>query len=104
MKTAGMLTLFAAGIISFSSVLFADGESNYKTACFACHDTGVAGSPKLGDMENWAPRIAQGNEMLYQHALAGFQGASGFMPPRGGSGLSDDEIKAVVDYMVSKSQ
>ena len=99
-----MLAIFAAGSLTFSTTLLADGESDYKSSCFACHDGGIAGAPKLGDKENWAPRIAQGNEKLYSNAINGFQGSAGFMPPRGGSALSDDAIKAVVDYMVSKSQ
>ena len=104
MKTASMLALLAAGTMTISTAVLADGEADYKTACFACHDTGVAGSPKVGDKENWAPRIAQGNDTLYKHAIEGFQGKTGFMPPRGGSQLDDDAIKAVVDYMVANSQ
>ena len=103
MKSAKALAVIAAGTL-LSSVAFADGEADYKTACFACHDMGVAGAPKIGDKDNWAPRIAQGNEKLYKNAIEGFQGAAGYMPPRGGSQLSDDAIKAVVDYMVANSQ
>ncbi len=82
----------------------ADGAADYKTACFACHDTGVAGAPKLGDTENWAPRIEQGVDTLYKHAIEGYQGKAGYMPPKGGSTLSDEAIKGVVDYMVAQSQ
>ena len=64
----------------------------------------MAGSPKVGDVADWAPRIAQGNEVLYKHAIEGYQGSKGYMPPRGGSQLGDDAIKAVVDYMVANSQ
>lgn len=94
----------AAIVVGLSNAAFADGESDYKTACFACHDSGVAGSPKLGDTENWAPRIEQGMDTLYKHAIEGYQGEKGYMPPRGGSTLSDEAIKAVVDYMVAQSQ
>ncbi len=93
-----------AGMFAAPSFVVADGEADYKTACFACHDMAVAGAPKLGDQANWAPRIAQGNDVLVQHVIAGYQGKSGFMPPRGGSMLSDEAIAGVVEYMVGKSQ
>lgn len=92
-----------AGLVGFSATVFADGEAKYKTQCFACHDMGVAGAPKLTDKENWAPRIAQGVDTLYKHAIEGFTGSAGVMPPRGGSQFSDDEIKEIVDYMVEQA-
>jgi cytochrome c5 len=50
-------------------------------------------------------RIAQGAEVLYEHAIVGYQGETGFMPPKGGfAHLSDDDIKLAVDYMVEQSQ
>ena len=62
---------------------------------------GTGGAPPVGDVAAWAPRIAQGMDTLYMHALMGFQGTKGFMPPKGGRvDLSDDEIKAAVDYLV----
>ena len=73
-------------------------------ACVVCHTTGIAGSPKLGDAEAWAPRIAQGMEVLNQHAIKGFQGSSGIMPAKGGRvDLSDEAIAAAVAYMVEES-
>lgn len=81
------------------------GESTYKKTCALCHAAGVAGAPKPGDKEDWGPRIAQGNDTLYKHAIEGFTGAKGMMPARGGgASLTDDEVKAAVDYMVTKSQ
>jgi len=81
------------------------GESIYKGKCVACHGTGAAGAPKLGDKEAWASRIAQGNAVLSQHAIAGFKGSKGYMPPKGGfMSLSDDEVSFAVQYMVSQSQ
>jgi len=83
----------------------AAGESVYKKTCALCHAAGVAGAPKPGDKAEWEPRIAQGNETLYKHAIEGFTGAKGMMPPRGGgASLTDDEVKAAVDYMVAKSK
>lgn len=80
------------------------GKKIYDTACVACHGAGVAGAPKMGDKANWAPRIKQGSATLYEHAIKGFQGKAGVMPPKGGSSASDDEIKAAVDYMVAASK
>jgi cytochrome c5 len=82
-----------------------DGAGTYQSACFACHGTGAAGAPKVGDKAAWADRIKQGNDTLYEHAIKGFQGKAGFMPAKGGNaGLSDAAVKAAVDHMVSNSQ
>lgn len=81
------------------------GEAVYKKVCAMCHAAAVAGSPKPGDKADWGPRIAQGNDVLYKHAIEGFTGTKGMMPARGGSpALTDDEVKSAVDYMVAKSQ
>ena len=78
-----------------------NGQSVYDKACALCHGTGVAGAPKLGDVRDWTPRLAQGIDTVYRHAIRGFTGSSGLMPPRGGaSSLSDNEVKAAVDFMV----
>ena len=82
----------------------ADGAAIYNQACVVCHGAGVAGAPKLGDKADWAPRIAQGNDTLYAHAINGYQGQKGVMPPRGGSNKTDAEVRAAVDYMVSQSR
>jgi cytochrome c5 len=75
------------------------GEVIYNTACMACHTTGAAGAPKLGDKAAWSPRITQGSATLVKHALEGFKG----MPTKGGcTNCSDAEIKAAVDYLVTK--
>lgn len=76
-------------------------QAIYTASCAACHATGAAGAPKLGDSAAWAPRIQAGNETLYNNALKG----KNAMPPKGGNAsLSDDDVKAVVDYMVSQSK
>ena len=81
------------------------GAELFKKTCAMCHQTGVAGAPKLGDKADWGPRIAQGADTLYKHAIEGFNGAKGAMPAKGGNpALSDDEIKVIVDFMVAKSQ
>lgn len=80
------------------------GKSVYGKTCAMCHAAGVAGAPKPGDKADWSARIAQGNETLYKHALEGFNGSKGSMPARGGGSLSDDEVRAAVDYMVAQSR
>lgn len=81
------------------------GQGVYNRTCALCHAAGVAGAPKPGDRADWEPRIAQGMDVLYQHSIDGFTGSKGFMPPRGGNAsLSDDEIKAAVDFMVEQSR
>ena len=79
------------------------GEKLFGSVCATCHTAGLMGAPKLGDKADWAPRIAQGKDTLYKHAIGGYQGKSGVMPAKGGSQASDDEVKAAVDYMVSKA-
>ncbi len=83
----------------------ADGKSVYDASCGVCHMSGVAGSPKLGDKEAWVERIAQGDDVLLKHAIEGYQGKTGYMPAKGGfAHLSDDDVKAALEYMVQNSQ
>ena len=77
-----------------------DAKASYTASCFACHGTGAAGAPKFGDKGAWKKRIAQGMDTLFSHAINGFKG----MPPKGGSSLSEDAVKAVVKYMVKNSK
>ncbi|MDZ7644324.1 MAG: c-type cytochrome [Woeseiaceae bacterium] len=79
------------------------GPQVYNEACIACHGGGVGGAPMLTDAANWAPRLEQGTDVLYDHAINGYQGSAGYMPPKGGRlDLSDGEIQAAVDYMVDE--
>jgi len=80
------------------------GKALYNSACVACHGAGIAGAPKLADKAAWAPRIKQGDVVLYEHALKGFQGKAGVMPPKGGSTAPDADVKAAVDFMVASSR
>jgi cytochrome c5 len=75
----------------------ATGEQAFTQVCSACHATGVNGAPKIGDRAAWAPRIAQGKEVLYKDAIAG----KGNMPPKGGTSWPDATIRMTVDYMVT---
>lgn len=76
------------------------GKKLYDSNCMACHVAGVAGSPKFGDKAAWAPRIATGMDTLYASVIKG----KNAMPARGGSGASDDDIKAAVQYMVAAAK
>jgi len=82
-----------------------NGQNIYEGACGACHTAGIAGAPKFGDVAAWAERITQDTDTLYGHAIQGYQGEAGYMPPKGGrADLSDEEVIAAVDYMVENSQ
>ena len=77
------------------------GESIYNSKCVACHNTGAAGAPKLGDIAAWSARISKGIDTLYVNAINGING----MPAKGlCMDCSDDEIKATVDYLVENSK
>ncbi len=80
------------------------GKKLFESTCQACHGSGVAGAPKFGDKAAWAPRLKEGKATLYEHAIKGFQGKSGIMPPKGGSAASDEEVKAAVDYMAAAAK
>lgn len=93
-----------AGSAGGAAALPADGTAVVNQACSACHGAGIAGAPKLGDKAAWGPRIAKGKDTLYKHALEGFQGGAGVMPPKGGRvDLPDDLIRAAVDHMIEMS-
>ena len=79
----------------------ADGKAVYDKVCFACHAQSVAGSPKIGDKLAWGPRIQQGMDTLVQSVTKG----KGAMPPKAGNpALTDAELRAAVEFMVSQSK
>lgn len=79
----------------------ASGKATYDASCQACHAAGVAGAPKVGDKAAWAPRLGAGNAALVASAIKG----KNAMPPKGGNAaLSDDAVKAAVEYMVAQSK
>ncbi|HEY5900106.1 MAG TPA: c-type cytochrome [Burkholderiales bacterium] len=79
----------------------ADGKKVYDSTCMACHAAGVAGAPKLGDKAAWAPRLKPGVDALVQSATKG----KGAMPPKGGNAsLSDADLRAAVEFMVSQAK
>ena len=80
----------------------ATGEKVYKGTCSICHRSGLKGAPRMGKKQDWEARLAQGNEVLYDRAINGYIGKKGSMPSRGSNArLSEDEVKAAVDYMVA---
>ncbi len=100
-KTTLIKSSLISIVLATSAVTVADGAATYKDACAVCHTAGIAGAPKLGDKAAWAPRIATGMDAMYGVALKG----KGAMPAKGGrSDLSDDAVKAVVDYMVAQAK
>ena len=91
----------AAGPV-MAVALPADGPATYEAVCKTCHAVGLAGAPKAGDKAAWAPRVAQGKETLYKHAIGGYNGKAGVMPAKGGrADLTDELVKQAVDYIVS---
>lgn len=77
------------------------GKEVYDAGCAFCHDSGAAGSPKIGSKAAWAPRIAKGMDTLIAHAIKGFNA----MPPKGMCpSCSDDEIAAAVKFITDKSK
>jgi cytochrome c5 len=96
------LAFLAFGIVAMSGSAFcADGKGVYDKTCVVCHASGVANAPKLGDKAAWAPRIATGRDALIASVVKG----KGAMPPKAGAAnLSDDEIKAAVEYLIGAAK
>lgn len=83
----------------------ASGAEVFDKVCVACHGQGVGGAPRAGDAAAWRPRIEKGKPTLYRHAIEGFKGETGQMPPKGGrTDIPDDLIQAAVDQMVAASR
>ncbi len=95
------LTVAALLLVSVSAMpaLAADGEAVYSSVCRKCHRTGIDDAPKTGDRAAWAPRVALGREALVKSVIDG----KGAMDPRGGKAeLTDEEIRAAVDYLLAQ--
>ena len=100
------ITGSAAAMLLMSGAAFADGKATYDSVCSACHNPAVAPtmkSPGLGDKDPRAPRIAKHIDALYASGINGVPGTA--MVAKGGNpNLSDDDVKAAVDYMVEQSK
>jgi len=100
MKKLVSVSIATVALFGLISTAQADVKT-YRTACMACHATGAAGAPKVGDKAAWKPRIAQGMATLVKHATEG----KGAMPPKGGRmDLTAAQIKSTIEYMVSESK
>ncbi len=80
------------------------GPQVFNEACYLCHaPPGVPGAPVVGEVAAWEARVAQGMDVLIDHAINGYQGEAGFMPAKGGRvDLSDDEVVSAVEYMLEQ--
>jgi cytochrome c5 len=108
MRFSPFLFTLALGLLITGSSLFATaqasddavGKAVYEKSCAVCHKAGIAGAPKTGDKAAWAPLNAKGVDELTAVAISG----KGAMPAKGGNAsLSDDEVRAAVQYMVDES-
>ena len=97
MKEGVFVVTVMAALVATGPVAAADGKAAYDKACGACHN---AMAPKLGDKAAWSPRIGAGAAALTASVIKG----KGVMPPKGGSTLSDADIKAAVEYVISKAK
>ncbi|MCF8149423.1 MAG: c-type cytochrome [Burkholderiaceae bacterium] len=98
-RIAPVATVMLAAPMAAGGGAARSGEQIYKASCAACHDSGVANAPKLGDKGAWAPRLALGLDGLLKSAIAG----KNAMPPKGGSDASDTELASTIVYLANKS-
>lgn len=96
-----LLTFGIAGAaLAAAPALAQDGKALYEKTCSVCHATGVANAPKFGDKAAWAPRVATGNAAMLATVIKG----KGAMPPRAGTTLKDEELKAALEFMVAAAK
>ena len=101
-KEATLAAITAKGQVAYGGTL--DGAEIYNQLCTGCHTSGAGGAPKMVKAE-WGARIAQGADTLHKHAIEGYTGAAGVMPAKGGNpALTDEQVKATVDWMVGNLQ
>lgn len=106
--TKTLKLLLACLILSSIGAVFAaedekfDAGATYQAKCFACHGTGAAHAPEVGDIIAWEIRLEKGMDTLVQNSI---DGLNGIMPPRGLCvDCSDEQLKAIVEYMIENSQ
>ncbi len=101
-----VMSILAVASMGTAQTVMADAAGDFSAGCFACHSPATAaavGAPGIGDKAAWAPRIAKGMDVLYAVSING-SATNPLMLPRGGTQFSDDQLKAIVDYMVSQSK
>lgn len=98
-QAAALAAQAAATPAAFDGSL--DGEMIYTNVCAACHAAGVAGAPAM-QASAWEGRMDQGMDVMVAHAIEGYTGSAGYMPPKGGrTDLSDEQVRATVEWMLS---
>ncbi|HOX72306.1 MAG: c-type cytochrome [Dokdonella sp.] len=91
----------AASQVAYGGTL--EGNVIFGNLCHACHTTGAGGAPMLTDKAHWAPRLAAGVDTLVKHAIEGYTGSAGMMPAKGGNpSLTDEQVKATVEWMITQ--
>ena len=96
-----LITLGLMSMLASATASAADGATVYNQNCAMCHVPGLANSPKFGDKEAWAPRLATGRDALLTSVLKG----KGVMPPKGGNPkLTDDEVAAALDHIMAAAK
>jgi len=92
----------AAAQVAYGGTL--DGAVIFQNLCTGCHTSGAGGAPTM-DRAQWTARIPQGTDVLHQHAIEGYTGEAGVMPPKGGNpALTDEQVAATVDWMLENLQ
>lgn len=93
--------IIAGSLLIATQANAVSGKDVYTNTCAACHATGAAGAPKLGDKAAWAPRLSTGADAMHASALKG----KGVMPAKGGNaGLSDADVIAAVEFMMGQAK
>lgn len=109
---SGLTATLVAVIVASTTVYAAEsakptyeGMVVFNTTCTVCHWPGVGGAPRIGDKKAWEDRISKGEAALYENAIKGYQGGPNLMPARGGNwDLTDDQVKAAVDFILHYSK
>lgn len=99
-KPASMAAGGGSGTVAAADNASKTPEQLYQGACFACHGTGAAGAPKMGDAAAWGARTSKGLDALVSSAVNGI----GAMPPRGGSAYDEAQIRSVIEYILDHSK
>lgn len=93
--------LISVGLYAGAVAAAETGKAVYDKNCATCHAAGIAGAPKPGDKAAWQPRLARGIDSMTTVVING----KGAMPPKGGNAsLSEDDIRAAVEYMADQSR
>lgn len=102
-NTALTIAPVSTATTTAAAATFENGAQVYEAACKTCHGGAIPQAPRAGDKAAWAPRVAQGKDTLYEHAIKGFTGKSGMAMPAKGArpDISDDLVKEAVDHMLS---